>query len=239
MTTGYIHSVQSLGTVDGPGLRAVIFASGCPLRCAYCHNPDTWEMTGEAMTAEKLHQRIKRLYPYIKNGGVTLSGGEPLLQAEYFCELVRLFHADGISVAIDTSGCIITEAATALIDECDLVLLDLKFTTDEAYKLYTGGTLHSPMTILRHCESTGKPVWIRHVVVPRINATREDGEALGELLRGFSVVKRVELLPFRRLCIEKYEAAGIPFPLIDTPAATEDDISVVRQGLRNTLDVEC
>ena len=228
---GYIHSIQSLGTVDGPGVRSVVFMMGCPLRCSYCHNPDTWGAGGEEYEAEELVTKLRRFYPYIKNGGVTLSGGEPCLSAEFLLEVTRLLHKDGIHVAIDTSGAVLTEAALSLIDECDLVLLDVKFTDDEAYKLHTGGDLASPLAVLDRCEKIGKPVWIRHVVVPTINDTEEDGAALKALLSPYTVIEKIELLPFRRLCLEKYDALGIPFPLSDIPAATDEDIRRVERGL--------
>ena len=218
--TGYIHSFQSLGTVDGPGVRAVVFAAGCPLRCAYCHNPDTWQLRDGAPTStEELLSKILRLRPYIKEGGVTFSGGEPCMQAEFFLELARALHREGLHVALDTSGAVTTEAAMELIRECDLVLLDIKFTDEERYKKYTGGKLADALSVLRERERIGGAVWIRQVILPGINDTEEDVRALDELLRPYTVIERTELLPFRRLCLEKYEALGIPFPLRDTPEA--------------------
>ena len=121
---GYIHSLQSLGTVDGPGIRAVVFASGCPLRCIYCHNPDTWNMTDGTLTkADELAQKILKLKPFLKNGGVTFSGGEPLMQADFFCELAQLLKKEGLHIALDTSGCIYNDSAEKLIDLCDMVLV--------------------------------------------------------------------------------------------------------------------
>ncbi len=223
--TGYIHSLQSLGTVDGPGLRAVVFASGCPLRCAYCHNPDTWIMKdGEPTEHTLLAKRIMKLYPYIKGGGVTFSGGEPLCQAEFFTELALELKAGGLHVAIDTSAAIFGEAQKRLIDVSDLVLLDIKMTTDEDYKRYTGGTLSTPLQLLEYCEDIGKPVWIRHVVVPGINDSEADIIALADMLRGYRCIEKTELLPFKKLCIEKYKNLGIPFPLENTPAADAEGV---------------
>ena len=229
---GYIHSIQSLGTVDGPGVRAVVFTVGCPLRCVYCHNPDTWSTNGaKEYKAKELVEKLRRFYPYIKGGGVTLSGGEPCLSADFLLEVVSLLHEDGIHVALDTSGSVTTDSAMALIDACDLILLDVKFTSEDDYKRYTGGTLAAPMSVLERCEAANKPVWVRHVVVPRINDTKEDGEALCELLSPYSVIEKIELLPFKTLCIEKYDSLGIPFPLRDTPAASTADIKRVADGL--------
>ena len=221
--TGYIHSIQSLGTVDGPGVRAVIFASGCPFRCVYCHNPDTWEMkSGTPMEAEALVKKIRRLYPYIKDGGVTLSGGEPCLQADFFLEVVRLLHADNIHVALDTSGAVTTEAAMRLVLECDLVMLDIKMASEEDYERHVGGGMAGPMRVLDLCEKEGKHVWVRHVIVPGINDTTEDAKRLASLLRDYSSIEKIEALPFRKLCLEKYKNLGIPFPLADTPEATSE-----------------
>ena len=219
--TGYIHSIQSLGTLDGPGVRAVVFASGCPLRCAYCHNPDTWG-EGEATSAEELTERILRLYPYIKNGGVTFSGGEPLLQADFFAEVAASLSERGLHIACDTSGSVPRETAERLLAHVDLVILDIKFTTEEEYRTYTGGSLGAALDILRLAESLGKEVWIRQVILPGVNDTEKNALALAELLRPHRrAVSRVELLPFRKLCLEKYEALGIPFPLSDMPEASQ------------------
>ena len=218
--TGYIHSLQSLGTVDGPGVRAVVFASGCPLRCVYCHNPDTWERGGGTPTEHtELAERIGRLYSYIKDGGVTFSGGEPCMQAEFFSVLADELHKIGLHIALDTSGAVTSESALRLVDKCDLVLLDLKFTSDTDSVRYTGTDTSGAMKLLRHCESTGKSVWIRHVIVPGINDTDADAKTLGELLAPYACIERVEFLPFRKLCIEKYDDLGIPFALSGTPEA--------------------
>ncbi len=226
--TGYIHSLESLGTVDGPGVRAVVFASGCPYRCVYCHNPDTWKkMDGTPTEVGELVAKISRLYPYIKRGGVTFSGGEPCLQSEFFTELGEELKKDGIHIALDTSGAVTDESAMRLIDLCDLILLDIKFTSDEDYFKYVGGSLGGAMKILRHCEKTKKTVWIRHVVVPGLNDTDEDAKALSELLSGFSVIENVEFLPFRKLCLEKYKNLGITFPLENTREANDSDIERV------------
>ncbi len=221
--TGYIHSLQSLGTVDGPGVRAVVFTEGCPLRCAYCHNPDTWSISEAHATDHKeLAERIKKLYPYIKDGGVTLSGGEPCIQAEFSTALAKELKAAGLHIAIDTCGEILDPATEELIDTVDLVLLDIKMTTEEDYKRYTGGSLERVMKFLSHLEGRGKETWIRHVVVPNINDTKEDIERLAGLIKGYRCISKVELLPFKTLCREKYKALGIRFPLEDTEAMSKD-----------------
>ena len=223
--TGYIHSLQSLGTVDGPGVRAVVFSSGCPIRCAYCHNPDTWHIKdGTPTDAKELTKKISRLYPYIKNGGVTFSGGEPCMQAEFFSELATALKEKGLHIALDTSGEILNEEAKRLLSLVDLVLLDLKFGTEEEYKVYTGGTLCAPLAFLEECERQKKAVWIRRVVVPSLTDTEDSIERLKELISPFRCVEKVELLPFKKLCLEKYERLNIPFPLADIPECSEEKI---------------
>ena len=228
---GTIHSLQSLGTVDGPGVRAVVFSTGCPLRCVYCHNPDTWCGKGEAVNSSALAARILRLYEYIKEGGVTFSGGEPCLQAEFFSSLAIELREKGLHIALDTSGCLLNEGVKKLLGLVDLVLLDIKFTSEEEYKHNTGGSLASTLAFLDYCEERGIAVWVRHVVVPGLNDNRTDLLKLKEIISPYSVVEKVELLPFRNLCIEKYEAAGIPFPLSDTPPMSESALKELSEGI--------
>ena len=233
---GYVHSLQSLGTVDGPGVRSVVFLSGCPLRCIYCHNPDTWEMQESQLTdAKALSERLLRFYPFIKKGGVTVSGGEPLLQAEFVTELTELLHEGGLHVAIDTCGAPLTPAAERLIEVADLFLLDIKMTTEEDYKRHTGGSLASTMAFLNRLEVLKKDVWIRHVVVPNVNDTEDDILRLAELIKDYGCIKKVELLPYKNLCIEKYQMLEIPFPLIDTPPMKADETEALGELLKRVL----
>lgn len=221
--TGYVSRLESLGTVDGPGVRAVVFAQGCPLRCVCCHNPETHSATGGEPTEHtELAERIMRLYPYIKNGGVTFSGGEPCLQAEFFRKLAALLHEGGLHIALDTSGAVINDEVIKLIAECDLILLDLKFPTEDEYVRYTGGSLGQTVRFLDICEELHRPVWIRSVVIPGINDDEEHARALIDLISQYSVIEKFEPLPFRKLCLEKYEQLGIPFPLADVPEMSED-----------------
>lgn len=233
---GYVHSLQSLGTVDGPGVRSVVFLSGCPLRCIYCHNPDTWERREEQLTdADALAERLLRFYSFIKNGGVTFSGGEPLLQAEFVCEVTKRLQERGLHVAIDTCGTPLTPAGERLMETADLFLLDIKMTTEEDYKRHTGGSLAATMAFLDRLESLEKDVWIRHVVVPGINDTEEDILRLAELIKGYTCIKKVELLPFKNLCLEKYQALKIPFPLEGTPPMKADDLGALEEVLAKAL----
>ncbi len=216
--TGYIHSVQSLGTLDGPGVRSVIFTTGCPLRCIYCHNPDTWSpSSGELTEASDLIAQVLKFYPYIKDGGVTFSGGEPCLQAKFLTEVAMGLKSRGLHIALDTSGAVDNSDVDRLLEYTDLVLLDIKFTRAEAYKLNTGAELSSILHFLDKLEALDKDVWIRHVVVPDLNDTDEDIKALAKIIKAYRCIKKTELLPFRKLCLEKYDKLGIPFPLRDTP----------------------
>ena len=235
---GYIHSLQSLGTVDGPGVRAVVFAEGCPLRCAYCHNPDTWECKeADLCDADELAEKILRFYPYIKNGGVTFSGGEPCLQAEFFEYLASLLKKKGLHVALDTCGAVNSAAVDKLLESIDLVLLDVKMTTEEDCEKYTGGSLATTLSFLDKLETMGKDVWIRQVIVPNINDSEQNIERLASLIRGYKSVKKIELLPFKKLCTEKYRSLGIPFPLADTPQMSETRAAELQEYLNRIVNV--
>lgn len=232
---GYVHSLQSLGAVDGPGVRAVVFGEGCPLRCAYCHNPDTWVQKDE-IEAETLCEKILRLYPYIKNGGVTFSGGEPCLQAPFFTEVAKKLKESGLHVALDTCGEVDTPAVDELLSYVDLILLDVKMTNEDDYVRYTGGSLARTMAFLKKAETRGIPVWIRQVIVPAINDSEENIDRLASLLSPFSCVERVELLPFRTLCVEKYRSLGISFPLEGTPDMTKEQIAPLQERINKALE---
>ena len=233
---GYVHSIQSLGTVDGPGVRSVVFLSGCPLRCIYCHNPDTWErQESQLADADVLAERLLRFYPYIKNGGVTFSGGEPFLQAEFVTAVAKILKKEGLHIAVDTCGAPVTADVERLLEVADLFLLDIKMTTEEDYKRYTGGSLAATMAFLDRLEEAGKDVWIRHVVVPTINDNEEDIQRLADLIRGYRCIKKVELLPFKNLCLEKYRALNIPFALEETQPMKAEELARLEKALQDTL----
>ena len=228
---GRIHSFQSLGTVDGPGVRAVVFMQGCPLRCACCHNPDTWDLGGgKIVSAEEIFRKIQRLRAYFgKDGGVTVSGGEPLLQADFVAELFSLCRADGISCALDTSGCVYNESVEHLLSLTDLVLLDYKYTNDTDYKKYTGMSMQTAEDFLARLDALGKRVWIRQVIIPTLNDSEESVRRLYALSERYSCIEKTELLPFRKLCVEKYRALGIDFPLEKIPEASEELIEKLKR----------
>jgi len=216
--TGRIHSIQTMGAVDGPGIRGVVFFQGCPLRCAYCHNPDTWDASsGMEISAEALCQRLLRYRSYYKRGGVTASGGEPLLQSEFCAELFERLHAEGLHTALDTSGVASPEAARRVLAHTDLVLCDLKFVSSALYLANTGMPMEPVMHFLRETEVRNIPLWIRHVVVPGLTASDDEVLEMARIARTFRNLQKIELLPFKKLCQTKYNALQIPFPLTDVP----------------------
>lgn len=231
--TGKINSYQSLGAVDGPGLRYVIFMQGCPYRCIYCHNPDTWNFSGglDAST-EEIVKKVIRYKPYFKNkGGVTVSGGEPLCQSEFVLSLFKKLKENGVHTALDTTGGVNFDEE--LLNYTDLVLCDLKFVTEEEYKKYCGASLKTVLSFIKKCEEKNSPIWIRHVVVPNITDSAENIKKLCTLLKDFSNIERVELLPFRNLCIEKYKKMNIDFPLKDTNPCTKEKINELNEIVKS------
>lgn len=231
---GRIHSFQSLGTLDGPGVRFVTFLQGCPLRCACCHNPDTWEREGGMrLSAQQVFDKAARFHSYFgSEGGVTVSGGEPLLQAEFVAEYFSLCREAGIGTALDTSGCIWNEAAERLLPLCDLVLLDFKMTNEPDYFRYTRMHMETVERFLAQTERFGVGVWIRQVMIPGINDTEQSVRLLCEKTLRRRNVQRIELLPFKKLCSAKYEQMGIAFPLAETPEPEPAHMEALREEVR-------
>jgi pyruvate formate lyase activating enzyme len=214
---GKIHSVESMGLVDGPGIRTVLFFQGCKLRCKYCHNPDTWVMeSGKEMTVSEVIQMLKRYQPYYGNtGGITCSGGEPLLQIEFLTELFQACKKENISTCLDTAGYGFG-AYQELLDYTDLVILDVKHHLPEHYNALTGGDFSVPTKFLDAVKKAGTPLWIRHVVVPNITDTEEHIKKLGAFIQKIPNVEKVELLPYHTLGVEKYKVMGMNYPLKNT-----------------------
>jgi len=228
--TGRVHSLQSLGAVDGPGVRYVVFLQGCPLRCSCCHNPDTWDFEGGSeYTASEIVSRAERFKSYFGDlGGITASGGEPLCQAEFVRELFTLCHEKGINTCLDTSGCILNDSAKALLDTCDRVLLDVKYTDCESYENYVGMPYESALHFLSYLNEKRIPTTLRQVIIPSVNDNPENVKRLYELCDTHECVDSVELLPFKKICEMKYEKLGIPFPFKDVREATKDDIEKLK-----------
>ena len=223
MTNGIIHSIETFGTLDGPGTRYVLFLKGCPLRCLYCHNPDTWEMTGgSAKTPSEVLEDVLRYRNFYKNGGVTLSGGEPMLQHDFVLELLDLFHKNGIHTALDTAGSLPISKTSDLIDAADMLLLDIKSPRADVFEKITGQKIDNTLDTLEYCEKTNKRVWIRHVVIPGL--TDDDEEELAQLLKDHSCVEYVDLLPFHKLGEYKWKESGLPYTLYDTPEGSEESL---------------
>ena len=230
--TGHVHSIQSLGALDGPGLRFTVFLAGCPLRCGCCHNPDTWEMKGNETTAEALVQKALRYREYFGDeGGVTLSGGEPLLQAAFAREVFARCHDEGINTCLDTSGCILNADAEALLDVTDRVLLDIKYTNDEQYRAHVGCGIAGPLKFLGRLQERGIATTLRQVVIPTLNDNRDNIRALAKMASAHSVVDKVELLPFRKICQVKYETMKIPFPFANIPEPTSQEMTALESVL--------
>ena len=217
-----VHSFESLAARDGEGIRFGIFLGGCPLRCAYCHNPDTWDMHAtREYTADELLQKIKRYKPYFRasGGGVTFSGGEPLLQAHALCSLVGLLTQEGIAYTVDTSGAVeLTEDVKQVLLGADLVILDLKFATPEDYRHYSGGDLSRTLSTLEFLVENRQRIWVRTVVVPGINDSEEALLAYVRLLSPYrDQILKYELLPFHTMGFFKYEKLGVENRLKQTP----------------------
>ena len=224
-TLGNINSIQTLGTLDGPGVRFVVFTQGCNLRCGCCHNPDTWSTKGGTQyTAEKLVERALRYRPYFgEEGGVTLTGGEPLMQAEFAHEFFSLCHGAGLNTCLDTSGSILGESIEALLQVTDRVLLDIKYPTDALYREHVGCSIETPLAFLSMLEQKGIPTTLRQVVIPSLNDTEENTEFLKSLIRAHHCIDKIEMLPFKKICKVKYDKMGLPFPFdkFNTPSSLE------------------
>ena len=222
MMNGRIHSIQTLGTVDGPGVRFVVFTQGCNLRCGCCHNPDTWQgQGGKEMTAAELAARVVRYREYFgEEGGITVSGGEPLLQAAFVAELFRACHEQGIHTCLDTSGDLLDDAVRQLLAVTDRVLLDIKYPTDALYRAHVGCGIEKPLKFLSYLNEQHIPTTLRQVTIPTLNDTAESMRFLRELRQANACVDGIELLPFKKICKVKYDSMGLQFPFehLETPS---------------------
>jgi len=228
---GKISSIETMGLVDGPGVRTVVFMQGCPLRCKYCHNPETWEIGRPAKeyTPEQLAALILRYKNYMKHGGVTFSGGEPLLQSQFLSETAVFLKADGIHICLDTSGVISENPADepgllVLLEQTDLILLDVKASSPAQYKEITGQNMDAFLAFLDLVQHKNKKLWLRTVIVPGIN---NDPERIAEIQNFAGTVKnveRIEFLPYHTMGVRKYKELGFRYPLEGTPSLTEAEI---------------
>ena len=232
-----IHSFESLATLDGDGVRYAIYLNGCPLRCVYCHNPDTWGVSGDDYTAEDLFNKIKRYKPYFgQNGGVTFSGGEPLLSAPFINEVAPLLKDAGINYALDTSGQVdMTEDVKKVIIGSELVILDLKFWDNESYFKYTGKTMMKTLTTLYFLNAIEKRTWIRTVIVPGINDSKEVLDKYIEILKLYPFIEKYELLGFHTMGFFKYEKLGIDNPLKNVPPMDQAKLKELQDYVNEKL----
>ena len=233
-TIGQIHSFQSLGTLDGPGVRFVAFLQGCNLRCGCCHNPDTWEETGgKSHTPSDIVSRALRFKEYFsKDGGITLSGGEPLLQATFAREVFTLCHENGIHTCLDTSGSILNDEVRELLNVTDRVLLDIKYTSDSDYRAYVGCSMEKPLAFLSYLCEQKIPTTLRQVIIPTLNDNAESVLKLKKLADAHPNVDQIELLPFRKICQVKYDKLALPFRFGHLPEPTREKMQELEALIR-------
>ncbi len=227
---GRVHSFQSLGAVDGPGIRFVVFMQGCPYSCPYCHNPDTRPFSGGTeYTVEEIVAKAQRYKTYFgEKGGVTVSGGEPLMQAEFVAKLFEALHEKGITTALDTAGVRVTDDIMRVLENTDTVLCDIKFPSDEQYRNHIGTGIDTVLSFISACNKTKADVIIRHVVVPGMTDSEESIKQIASLAKTARNLKKIELLPFRKLCVQKYDELCLEFPLRNTPECPPETIEKLK-----------
>ena len=237
MEKGFVNSIQTLGTLDGPGVRFVVFLQGCALHCGYCHNPETQEMSGgKEYTSEEIVQKAVRYKEYYgQEGGITLSGGEPILQPEFATEIFEKCHQNGINTCLDTSGSVINSAVEKLIDETDYIMLDIKFTNNGDYEKYVGCQLSKPLEFLEMLDKKGKNVRLRQVIVPALNDDDDNLLNLSQIVKKYSCVKKVELLPFKKICKTKYDALNREFLFDRFDSASPINVKALQEKLNNLI----
>lgn len=222
---GLIHSFETFGTKDGPGIRFVLFMQGCSLRCLYCHNPDTWKLGNakyELSPQETFHE-IEKVKAFVR-GGITVSGGEPLLQSQFILELFEICKEHNVHTAIDTSGVLLNDQVKEVLKYTDLVLLDLKQINPEKYKILTGAPLESTLIFLEYLASIHKCVWLRYVLVPGYTDDKQDLIEWAQYTSQFKNVERVDILPFHQMAIHKWEELNIQYKLKDIEPPNQEQI---------------
>lgn len=234
MTTGRLHSIETFGAVDGPGIRTVFFLQGCPARCLYCHNPDSWSTDSkEEITIEKVVHIAKRGKPYYgKEGGVTFSGGEPLMQGEFLIEAIDALESEGIHSVIDTSGTWVDRFTRTAIAKSQMLLLDVKHSDEKSFEKITGLKQDHLLQVIDIANEEDKPLWIRQVIVPGLNDTDENVEELKEFVRlRVKHLYKIELLGYHNMAIEKWDKLGIPYKLRDVPPMDRGRLARLNQLL--------
>ena len=233
--TGFIHSFETAGTLDGPGIRFVVFMTGCPLRCQYCQNPDTWDVrNGSPMSVDQVMGEIEKYAGFLikAGGGITFSGGEPLVQIKFLANLLRKCKQRGLHTAVDTSGVLGERMTDAMLADTDLVLLDLKAFDPDIYRKVTGGKVASTQGFAKRLSTMAKPTWIRFVLVPQLTDEYEDIEHLADFVAALKSVERVEVLPFHKMGEHKWEALNLDYQLKETEPPSEELIARIHDQFR-------
>ena len=236
---GNVHSIESFGTVDGPGIRLVVFLQGCPMRCLYCHNPDTWSYEeNKKIFVSEILDKYDRVKEFLKNGGITVTGGEPLSQIDFVTELFKQAKQKNIHTALDTSGVIFNRNNLGQFDRLlkytDLVLLDIKHINDEEHKKLTGFSNKNILDFAIYLSEKNIPIWVRHVVVPTITDDEKYLKELGVFLSNIKSLKALDILPYHNMAISKYENLNIDYPLKDISPLTKEDAMKARQIIINS-----
>ena len=234
--TGKINSIETMGLVDGPGVRFVVFMQGCPLRCIFCHNPETWDIDGKSTsyTPKELVDKIINYKPYFKNnGGVTFSGGEPLMQKKFLLECLKLLKKEKIHTCIDTAGSI--SNCEEILKYTDLVLFDIKGTNKDNYKKMTSGNINTSLEFLDLCQKMNKKMWLRVVIVPDINDNLEYVNELIEYIKPLKNIEKIEFLPYHTLGINKYKELGLKYPLEGVSEMNIDKCKYLEEILKKGL----
>lgn len=243
---GRIHSIETFGTVDGPGIRYVVFFQGCPMRCKYCHNPDTWNISyGSEKNVADILEDYEKYKPFLRKGGLTATGGEPLMQIDFLTELFEEAKNRNIHTCLDTSGVIFNEdnpdlltKFDRLIRSTDLIMLDIKHIDDAEHIKLTSHSNKNILAFLRYLDKNNIPVWIRHVVVPGITDSEDNLIKLGNFLGEFKNIQALDVLPYHNMGKVKYDNLGITYPLIDTPPASKELAikakTLIQQGFMET-----
>lgn len=245
---GYIHSLETFGTVDGPGVRFVVFFQGCPMRCQYCHNPDTWKIEdGQEMDADEIISRYLRNESFYTTGGITATGGEPMVQIDFLTELFTKAKEHGIHTALDTSGIMFPgvdageafEKVEKLMKVTDLVMLDIKHIDPQEHEKLTAQKIDAVLDFARFLADNGVSIWIRHVLVPGITQDKDQLYKLGRFIGTLKTLKAVDVLPYHDMGKAKYESLGIEYPLEGTPIPSKKDVidarEIIIKGIADTL----
>ena len=236
---GNVHSIESFGTVDGPGIRLVVFLQGCPMRCLYCHNPDTWSYEeNKKIFVSEILDKYDRVKEFLKNGGITVTGGEPLSQIDFVTELFKQAKQKNIHTALDTSGVLFNRKSLAQFDRLlkytDLVLLDIKHINDEEHKKLTGFSNKNILDFALYLSDKNIPIWVRHVVVPTITDDEKYLKELGKFLANIKSLKALDVLPYHNMAISKYENLNIDYHLKNISPLTKEEAMKARQIIINS-----